>query len=886
MTWVRLPKLPIHFFNELAVTRIGNSIGRTVPLDLATSEGARARYARVCVEVDLTKPLLGKYMIEDRTFHVEYESLERICFNCGIYGHRIDECPSRPTPVVTPPQVESEDVPQVNAETDGAIGELMTVRRRTKGQQSKPAPSTTRGKGSGSRFDVLGSEVSENVRKGPEPEKTGSSKQNPDNFQDLARRLDAVLKAAATSPADNTVKSNLKAGKKETPTPLGDITNSGKSVTISQPSKAVNGGTAGTVDSSSVVTAPVVYHNPIFSGASTMTTCEAIDRKIRNFVWGSSDEARKVHLVSWENICRAKEDGGLGLKLAHELNRAYMTKLAFIFMQDSDRLWVRLLQGKYFSVTADGLARRNPNSRSSVWKGITRDWETMVRGARSAIRNGKDTMFWTARWIDSGERLIDLLVDANAEIQIDDSVADFVNIDGQWDVDKLRASLPPSVIEMVIGMTPPREDRGDDHWVWGEDAHGRFSIKSAYRLICNRPASQYPNAWKTIWGWKGPNRIRTFLWLAIQDKLLTNISRARRHMTTDASCPRCRIEEEDTIHVLRDCAFAREVWDKFPMFDLARTVWQEPISDWICGHLNSEADKRRGKAAAGGLLRDFDGRCITAFAMNLGSCSITRAEMRGAVEGLQRAWDLGYRRILLRMDSVAAISLLMGRGEPTHHHGLETALFQDLCRRDWQVVVRHIFREGNHAADYLASIGYDYPFGSHTVSSSDCNLVYHLRHFIIATVQLRRPRRSFRLPSAELKSRSQGAAHVGILFSSPCIEKVYGSELKDPLHNPVPLSGMKNRCYSWLLVHIRQLVVLVLLQWKSLNYKLVSMLNLSHNAPVQPNGYNEEEMKLVKETRRIWIVDESSEADRRSFTGEEHNTNTPSPQKSAPEQNW
>lgn len=27
----------------------------------------------------------------------------------------------------------------------------------------------------------------------------------------------------------------------------------------------------------------------------------------------------------------------------------------------------------------------------------------------------------------------------------------------------------------------------------------------------------------------------------------------------------------------------------------------------------------------------------------------------------------------------------------------------------------------------------------------------------------------------------------------------------------------------------------------------------SHNAPVQPNGYNEEEMKLVKETRKIWV---------------------------------
>lgn len=28
----------------------------------------------------------------------------------------------------------------------------------------------------------------------------------------------------------------------------------------------------------------------------------------------------------------------------------------------------------------------------------------------------------------------------------------------------------------------------------------------------------------------------------------------------------------------------------------------------------------------------------------------------------------------------------------------------------------------------------------------------------------------------------------------------------------------------------------------------------SHNAPVLSNGYNEEEMKLVKETRKIWVI--------------------------------
>ncbi|CAN1225220.1 hypothetical protein LINPERPRIM_LOCUS2449, partial [Linum perenne] len=93
LTWVRLPKLPIHYFNSVAVSRIGNFIGRTMRLDLATEEGSRCRYAHVCVEVDLTTPLLGKYMIEDRIFKIEYESLENVYFHYGCYGHKKESCP-------------------------------------------------------------------------------------------------------------------------------------------------------------------------------------------------------------------------------------------------------------------------------------------------------------------------------------------------------------------------------------------------------------------------------------------------------------------------------------------------------------------------------------------------------------------------------------------------------------------------------------------------------------------------------------------------------------------------------------------------------------------------------------------------------------------------
>ncbi|CAN1311984.1 hypothetical protein LINPERPRIM_LOCUS28526 [Linum perenne] len=269
LMWVRLSKLPIHFFNELAVSRIGNAIGRTVRLDLATSEGARARYARVCVEVDLTKPLLGKYMIEDRTFHVEYESLERICFNCGIYGHQIDDCSSRPSPESAPTHDEPNAIPQVVSAAEGTTGEWMTVQRRSKGHQTKSAPQPSRGKGSGSRFDALASVDPASVSKGTAPKVAGSPTHITQDFADIARQLDAVLKAASAPSATATNVAGRKSNKKASQKPLSDITNVEEGVVSPQPTKVTDGKIPEAFDAPTLGTISMVYHNPIFSGAPT-----------------------------------------------------------------------------------------------------------------------------------------------------------------------------------------------------------------------------------------------------------------------------------------------------------------------------------------------------------------------------------------------------------------------------------------------------------------------------------------------------------------------------------------------------------------------------------------------------------------------------------------
>ncbi|CAN1813117.1 hypothetical protein LINPERHAP1_LOCUS26771 [Linum perenne] len=94
LVWVRLPGLPLEFFTETFLRRIGDKIGQLVRIDPTTLAMERGNYARICVRVDLSKKLLSKYKLLHRIRRVEYEGLHVVCFKCGIYGHTNDICPS------------------------------------------------------------------------------------------------------------------------------------------------------------------------------------------------------------------------------------------------------------------------------------------------------------------------------------------------------------------------------------------------------------------------------------------------------------------------------------------------------------------------------------------------------------------------------------------------------------------------------------------------------------------------------------------------------------------------------------------------------------------------------------------------------------------------
>ena len=92
IVWVRFPCLPIEYYDQEFLMKVGEKIGKPIRIDRTTGLVSRGKFARLCVEVDITKPLMSKFKLRRRVRRIEYEGIHLVCFNCGVYGHRKENC--------------------------------------------------------------------------------------------------------------------------------------------------------------------------------------------------------------------------------------------------------------------------------------------------------------------------------------------------------------------------------------------------------------------------------------------------------------------------------------------------------------------------------------------------------------------------------------------------------------------------------------------------------------------------------------------------------------------------------------------------------------------------------------------------------------------------
>jgi len=94
IVWVRFPGLNLVYYDESFLLAMASALGRPIKVDTNTLKIERGKFARVCVEIDLTVPVVGKIWVNGHWYKVQYEGLHLICTNCGCYGHLGRNCPA------------------------------------------------------------------------------------------------------------------------------------------------------------------------------------------------------------------------------------------------------------------------------------------------------------------------------------------------------------------------------------------------------------------------------------------------------------------------------------------------------------------------------------------------------------------------------------------------------------------------------------------------------------------------------------------------------------------------------------------------------------------------------------------------------------------------
>ncbi|CAL1413243.1 unnamed protein product [Linum trigynum] len=142
VVWIQFSALPVHFYHKEVLFSLGNMIGRAIKLDFHTHHQQRAKFARMAVELDLSKPLVTRIRLDGQWQYIEYENLPTVCFECGKIGHTSLSCPNL-IPTVQCSQAETggaspEYDPATVSEEKEGFGPWMQVTRRSRGGNRNP----------------------------------------------------------------------------------------------------------------------------------------------------------------------------------------------------------------------------------------------------------------------------------------------------------------------------------------------------------------------------------------------------------------------------------------------------------------------------------------------------------------------------------------------------------------------------------------------------------------------------------------------------------------------------------------------------------------------------------------------------------------------------
>lgn len=217
-------------------------------------------------------------------------------------------------------------------------------------------------------------------------------------------------------------------------------------------------------------------------------------------------------------ILSSKRLEGLNFRDVEGFNQALVAKQVWRILTKPDSLVSRFMKSIYFR-NSNILDAELEKKRSYLWRSLLWGRELLARGIRYRIGNGLSTSMFKDPWIPKVSTFKPICIRREA---YEDSVADYINPNGEWNLLKLSENVHEDDIK--IKRIPINKELSDK-CIWHYDKIGKYSVKSGYKSFMNfkieTSSSVYPmgKVWENLWKLKVSSKIKHLCWRALNNMI-------------------------------------------------------------------------------------------------------------------------------------------------------------------------------------------------------------------------------------------------------------------------------------------------------------------------------------------------------------------------------
>lgn len=325
----------------------------------------------------------------------------------------------------------------------------------------------------------------------------------------------------------------------------------------------------------SVLMSMQVYWSSVF--ILPVSVSNAIERLVRNFIWGGSEMVQRRSKVAWYDVCLPKSQGGLGIRPLRVWNKSLMAFHIWSIVTMRESLWVKWIhtyrmKGKNF------WNLKVPWDASISWRRILGIRDEFRKFFVTDIGNGEETFFWYDNWILDNplSTRVSPRDIASLESEGMDKVSDFV-VDNQVMFPEGLLSKWPELRGKVVLVHQSKKDV-----ILWKSCNGK---KSKFRssLVWQDFKEEHPPViWsKLVWFSNAIPKHSFILWLAVRGKLLTQDRMQSWQGDGNSRCAFCKQQQDSLNHLFFDCFFSKEIRDFFNPFGVVipgQYMWHDLVS--------------------------------------------------------------------------------------------------------------------------------------------------------------------------------------------------------------------------------------------------------------------------------------------------------------------